>query len=138
MPSFLLDTNFCVHFMRGRTWARSALAKMQVVDAAISAITVGELYEGAHRSEFTAKEIAKTEAFLKPFCIIPFGEEEAMEWGLIEARLRKEGNPNEAEDSKIAATAHKHNLTLVTGNLKHFARVNGLRVVDWEQHPPKP
>ena len=81
--------------------------------------------------------MAKAEAFLKPLEVIPLGREEAMEWGLIEARLRKEGNPIEAEDSMIAATAHMHGLTLITGNIKHFARVKGLKVVDWEQHPPK-
>jgi predicted nucleic acid-binding protein len=137
MTSFLLDTNFCIHFIRGRAWARSALARVQVLDVAISAVTVGELHEGAHRANFPTKEMAKTEVFLKPFEVIPLGREEAMEWGLIEARLRKEGNPIEAEDSMIAATAHKHGLTLVTGNIKHFARVKGLKVVDWEQHPPK-
>ena len=90
MPSFLLDTHFCIHFIRGRAWARSALARLQVLDVAISAVTVGELYEGAHRSDFPTKEAAKAEAFLKPFEVIPLGREEAMEWGLIEARLRKE------------------------------------------------
>lgn len=137
MPSFLLDTNFCIHFIRGRAWARSALAKVQVLDVAVSAVTVGELYEGAHRSDTPSKELIKAEAFLKPFEVIPFGREEAMEWGLIEARLRKEGNPIEAEDSMIAATAHKHSLTLITGNIKHFARVKGLSVVDWAVNPPK-
>jgi tRNA(fMet)-specific endonuclease VapC len=137
MTSFLLDTNFCIHFIRGRAWARSALARVQVLDVAISAVTVGELYEGAHRSDAPSKELAKAEAFLKPFEVIPLGREEAMEWGLIEARLRKEGNPIEAEDSMIAATAHRHGLTLITGNIKHFARVKGLKVVDWEENPPK-
>jgi len=137
MTSFLLDTNFCIHFIRGRAWARSALARVQVLDVAISAVTVGELYEGAHRSDAPSKELAKAEAFLKPFEVIPLGREEAMEWGLIEARLRKEGNPMEAEDSMIAATAHRHGLTLITGNIKHFARVKGLKVVDWEENPPK-
>lgn len=137
MPSFLLDTNFCIHFIRGRAWARSALEKVKLSDVSISAITVGELHEGAHRSDHPVKEIAKAEAFLQPFEVIPFGRDEAIEWGLIEARLRKEGNPIEAEDSMIAAIAHKHGLTLVTGNIKHFARVKGLHLVDWEQHPPK-
>ena len=108
------------------------------MDVAISAVTVGELCEGAHRSDFPTTEMAKAEAYLKPFEVIPLGREEAMEWGLIEARLRKEGNPIEAEDSMIAATAHTHGLTLVTGNIKHFSRVDGLKLVDWEQHPPKP
>jgi len=137
MPSFLLDTNFCIHFIRGRAWARSALAMVQVLDVAISAVTVGELYEGAHRSDAPTRELATAEAFLKPFVVVPLGREEAMEWGLIEARLRKAGNPIEAEDSMIAATAHRHGLTLITGNIKHFARVKGLKVVDWEENPPK-
>ena len=137
MAKFLLDTNFCIHFIRGRAWARSALAHIQAQDAAISAVTVGELHEGAHRSELPARELAKAEAFLRPFTILPFGRQEAMTWGLIEARLGKQGNPIEAEDGMIAATAQEHGLALVTGNLRHFARVKGLRVVDWEQHPPK-
>ena len=137
MTAFLLVTNFCIHFIRGRAWARSALARVQVLDVAISAVTVGELYEGAHRSDFPTKELAKAEAFLKPFQVIPLGREEAIDWGLIEARLRKEGNPIEAEDSMIAATAHNHGLTLITGNMKHFARVKGLKVVDWEENPSK-
>lgn len=137
MASFLLDTNFCIHFIRGRAWARSALARVQVMDVAISAVTVGELHEGAHRSDHPRKELEKVEAFLRPVDIIPLGREEAMEWGLIEARLRKEGNPIEAEDGMIAATAHKHGLTLVTGNSRHFGRIKGLRIVDWEQNPPK-
>ena len=104
---------------------------------AISAVTVGELYEGAHRSDHPTKEMEKAEAFLRPIKIIPLGREEAMEWGLIEARLRKEGNPIEAEDGMIAATVHRHRLTLVTGNGKNFGRIKGLRIVDWEEHPPK-
>ncbi len=67
----------------------------------------------------------KAEAFLRPITIIPLGREEAMDWGLIEARLRKEGTPIEAEDGMIGATAHKHGLTLVTGNSKHFGRIKG-------------
>jgi tRNA(fMet)-specific endonuclease VapC len=137
MPSFLLDTNFCVHFIRGRAWARLALARVQVQDVAISAVTVGELHEGAHRSDAPARELDRAETFLRPFVILPLGREEAMAWGLIEARLRMGGNPIEAEDGMIAATAQQHDLTLVTGNHKHFERVKGLRVVDWEKHPPK-
>lgn len=137
MPAFLLDTNFCIHFIRGRAWARSALARVHLPEVAISAVTVGELYEGAHRSSLPAQETAKAEAFLKPFEIIPLGREEAMAWGMLEAWLRHQGNPIEAEDCMIAATARQHGLTLVTGNIKHFARVQDLRVVDWERHPPE-
>jgi tRNA(fMet)-specific endonuclease VapC len=136
MPAFLLDTNFCIHFIRGKAWARLALSKVQVPEVAVSAVTVGELFEGAHRSEQTAIEIKKAEAFLAPIEVIPFGREEAKVWGLIEANLRKQGKPIEAEDSIIAATAITNDLTLVTGNTKHFDRIDGLRLIDWEKKPP--
>ena len=136
MPAFLLDTNFCIHFIRGKAWARLALSKVQVPDVAVSAVTVGELFEGAHRSEQTATVIKKAEAFLAPIEVIPFGREEAKVWGLVEASLRKQGKPIEAEDSIIAATAITNDLTLVTGNTKHFDRIDGLRLIDWEKKPP--
>ncbi|MGA2080232.1 MAG: type II toxin-antitoxin system VapC family toxin [Holophaga sp.] len=136
MPSFLLDTNFCIHFIRGKVWARLALSKVQVPDVAVSAVTVGELYEGAHRSNQTGKEIKKADTFLAPIEVIAFGREEAKEWGLIEANLRKQGKPIEAEDSIIAATAIKRGLILVTGNTKHFDRIEGLKLVDWEKKTP--
>jgi len=136
MPAFLLDTNFCIHFIRGKAWARLALSKVQVPDVAVSAVTVGELFEGAHRSEQTAREIEKAEAFLAPIEVIPFGREEAKVWGLVEANLRPQGKPIEAEDSIIAATAIRNDLTLVTGNTKHFDRIDGLRLIDWEKRPP--
>ena len=37
----------------------------------------------------------------------------------------------------IAATALALGMTLVSGNTKHFARVKGLKVVDWEYTPSK-
>lgn len=136
MAAFLLDTNFCIHFIRGKAWARLALSKVHVPDVAVSAVTVGELFEGAHRSERTANEIKKAETFLAPIEVIAFGREEAKVWGLVEANLRKQGKPIEAEDSIIAATAITNDLTLVTGNTKHFDRIGGLRLIDWEKKPP--
>lgn len=57
-------------------------------------------------------------------------------WGLVEASLGKQGKPIEAEDSIIAATAINNGLTLVTGNTKHFDRIGGLKLIDWEKKPP--
>jgi predicted nucleic acid-binding protein len=36
----------------------------------------------------------------------------------------------------IAATALALGTTLVTGNAKHFSRIKGLKMVDWESNPP--
>lgn len=38
-------------------------------------------------------------------------------------------------DLKIAATALHHKLTVVTRNVRHFSRVPGLIVEDWQSTP---
>lgn len=46
--------------------------------------------------------------------------------------LRRQGKLIEDADILIVATALAHGATLVTRNLKHFARLNGLRLESWE------
>ncbi len=134
MTRFLLDTSFCVACLRRKPWALAALASLSPGSVAVSAITVGELVLGCHLSQAAERERAKVEAFLDPIPRLPFGEAEAVRWAELEAVLRTQGNRIEAEDGMIAATALAAGMTLVSGNLEHFRRVEDLSVVDWE-HP---
>ena len=137
MPGFLLDSNFCIACLRRKPWALKVLEKVPLASIAISALTVGELVLGTHLSEDPGRELAKVEAFLRPIPVLPFGRDEAYLWATIDADLRKQGNRIEAEDAMIAATALASGLILVSGNIKHLDRVKGLKVVDWETHPPE-
>jgi predicted nucleic acid-binding protein len=137
MAQHLLDSSFCIACLRRKPWALRALANVPLASVAVSTLTVGELVLGAHLSDHMALEMAKVDTFLGPICAMPFGVEESHAWALLDAQLRKQGNRIETEDAIIAATAKVHGMTLVTGNTKHFARVKGLRVVDWERTPPK-
>ena len=49
-------------------------------------------------------------------------------YGQIRAQLESAGRPLADADLQIAATALVHDLELVTGNVKHFRRVPGLRI----------
>ena len=137
MTRFLLDSNFCIACLRRKPWALGALGCVPLASVAVSAVTVGELAEGVFRGDRPAEEMAKVEAFLRPIQVIAFGREEAFLWGKIGAALGKAGNAIETEDAMIAATAQASGMTLVSGNAKHFQRVKGLKLVDWEVHPPK-
>ena len=46
----------------------------------------------------------------------------AYTWAELRLRLREQGKPMPIEDSYIAATALRHNLTIVTGNERDFQR----------------
>ena len=59
--------------------------------------------------------------------ILSFNASVAYVWAEQEWELREAGQRMPVEDSYIAATARRHNLTIVTGNDKHFRRP-GLKV----------
>jgi tRNA(fMet)-specific endonuclease VapC len=52
-------------------------------------------------------------------------------YGPLRARLEQAGRRIDEPDLPIASIALSHDLTVVTGNTRHFARVPGLRVENW-------
>ena len=59
--------------------------------------------------------------------ILSFNTATAHVWAEQKRLLERAGTPMPVEDSYIAATARRHNLTIVTGNDAHFSRP-GLKV----------
>jgi tRNA(fMet)-specific endonuclease VapC len=136
MPGFLLDSNFCIACIRRKPWAIQALSSVPLNTVAVSSMTLCELALGAHLAAKPEVERANVESFLRPIPVLAFGRDEASHWAELDASLRKQGNRIETEDAIIAATAQAHAMVLVTGNAKHFARIKGLKIVDWEKEPP--
>jgi tRNA(fMet)-specific endonuclease VapC len=94
-----------------------------------SAVVVGELYKGALRSSAVARHLESIEKrVLAAVTVLSYDAPAARVYGEIQARLTGAGRPLADADLQIAATALLHDLELVTGNLRHFARVPGLRV----------
>jgi predicted nucleic acid-binding protein len=60
--------------------------------------------------------------------VLPFDVEAARIFGEIAADLRRSGHVLPDPDVQIAATAIRHDLDLVTGNIRHFGRIPGLRI----------
>lgn len=60
--------------------------------------------------------------------ILPFDTEGAEFYGAIRAELKQAGNLPGDADLMIAATALQWDLAVVTGNIRHFERVPGLRI----------
>jgi predicted nucleic acid-binding protein len=71
------------------------------------------------------------------FETIPAGKESAENFGLLKASLEKSGTRLDVFDLAIASCALAHNLTLVTNNLKHFSRIEGLKITNWSVYPEK-
>ena len=130
-----LDTHVVIGLLRGRkpavreryNAARSAGAAM-----ALSAVALFELRSGVALSERPTESERALSVFLSDaIAIAPFDEAAAKEAGLIRAALRRAGEQIGPYDMLIAAQVRAANATLVTANTREFARVPGLRLVDW-------
>jgi predicted nucleic acid-binding protein len=98
-------------------------------DQFISAVTVGELYHGAYRSQARDRHLDNIEGRVLPaVTVLPYDVAVAKVFGRVRAELEEAGKRLDDIDLQIAATALHHGLELVTGNVRHFSRISALRL----------
>ena len=134
---FLLDTDTIIYIMKGNEAIKKNLQHHFSASLKISVITLMELYYGAYKSEKLASNLAKVRTIENTFEIIPAGKETAENFGLLKASLEKSGTRLDDFDLTVASCALAYNLTLVTNNLKHFSRIEGLKITNWSVYPEK-
>ena len=91
-----------------------------------------ELYYGAYKSQKMAANIAKLKMIERNIEIIMADQPSAEIFGMIKIDLEKRGTPLDDFDLIIASCALANNLTLVTNNTKHFQRIGGLKLANWQ------
>lgn len=98
-----------------------------VTPPAISVITYAELLYGLKKSK-NPKQRERFDSMLRDLqmVILPVTPAIIERFIAIKVPLESKGEKLEDFDLLIAATALEHNLTLITGNKKHFSRVPGL------------
>ena len=97
-----------------------------------SAITVGELTYGAHKSNRPDHFLQQFRTRLWPnIRVIPFDHAAAETYGRLKAMLEHTRMPLADADLRIASIALTRQFVLVTGNVRHFSRVPGLTIEDW-------
>jgi len=134
---FLLDTDTIIYNLKGNEAIKKNLQYHFDAPLKISVITLMELYYGAYKSEKFSSNLAKVRTIENTFEIIPAGKESAENFGLLKASLEKSGTRLDDFDLTIASCALAYNLTLVTNNLKHFSRIEGLKITNWSVYPEK-
>lgn len=96
----------------------------------ISAITYGELLYGALRRQ-RSDLLEAISALANKMPILPFDEAAAEHFAHLRVTLERTGTRLDEPDLRIAAIALANDLTLVTGNERHFRRIPDLRVENW-------
>ena len=128
---FLLDTDTCVFALRGNESVQERLAAADPESLAVSVVTLAELRYGAACSTRPEANHKVIDDFIGGVMLLGLDDEIARVFGDLKAELRVRGTLIDDFDLLIGATAHRHQLMLITHNLAHFERIHQLQAEDW-------
>ncbi|MCH8191400.1 MAG: type II toxin-antitoxin system VapC family toxin [Chloroflexi bacterium] len=132
---YLLDTDILSNLMKRApsTALIARLASTPPDQQFTSSITWGELVYGARRLGERGTELLRQieDRLLPNLAVLPFDRQAATRYGEVRAELERIGRPLGDADLRIGAIALARDLTVVTGNVRHFERIPGMAVENW-------
>ncbi len=131
--TYLVETDWVVHWLRGREDVVNKLRDLQAHGLGLSIISLSELYTGIYYSTDPIKAEKELDDFLSFVTILGVNREVCRIFGEENVRLRKDGLVIGDFDLMIAATCLHYGLKLLTNNRQHFQRIRGLEIISTDQ-----
>jgi len=129
--TWMLDTNTLSELIRNpRGPLKGRLEETEPQAVCTSIVVACELKFGA-RKKGSQELNRRVEQLLDALVVLPLDAPVDEHYADIRATLERFGTPIGSHDLFISAHARSRGLTLVTHNLREFARVPDLRVQDW-------
>ena len=128
MNGYLVDTDWIIDSLHGQTEATETLIQLASHGLFVSLISYGELYEGAYYAVDASAALRGLTEFLRGKRLVPLSRSIMERFGVVRRGLRRHGLAIGDTDLMIAATALQHDLTLLTRNYRHFARIPALEL----------
>ena len=126
----MLDTNMCIYLMKNQPKeVAQRFALCYVGDVIMSSITYAELEYGVAVSTNPEQERINLASLVEDIQVVPFDTAAGVAYGPIRKSTRD--TKTDALDKLIAAHAVALNVTVVTNNLKDFAKYPGLLTENW-------
>lgn len=128
----ILDSSIIIQHVRAGNKRNSILARSELLfKHHLSVISIYEIELGAYRSGRTSD----LDTLQKSFIVLAFTKEIAMRAARLDVDLIRRNLQIGIKDTMIAATCLVHNFPLLTINIRHFDRVDGLQLIDLNTLP---
>ena len=131
---FVLDTNALSNAMAGEPSICARLLSCSRTDVLLAQPVVAEIAYGLtrlSRSKRRERLLNRFQMFLDQFPRVAWTDEISRTFGEVKADLERRGIRIEDFDAAVAAHAMALGATLVSSDLKHMGRIQGLLVEDW-------
>jgi tRNA(fMet)-specific endonuclease VapC len=129
----LVDTCFCIDLLREQSLrtdgaATARLAELDRVMLQIPVFVLCELEAGARHASDPGRELRRVEDVVGGLVIVHTDEKLPAVYGELEIALRRAGTPVPPMDLLIGSMAVRHDLPLLTRDLRHYSLIPGLIV----------
>ena len=128
---YMLDTDTFSYLVNGRPKVLERYAAVVEHGVGLSIISYGEVLFGVSKQQPSAAKQKRIDYLLEHMPIALMDQDVAKHYGQVRSALELSGKPIGPNDTWIAAHALSLGATLVTGNVREYKRVLGLRVENW-------
>jgi predicted nucleic acid-binding protein len=134
--NYLFDTDAITNILKKQPskYLIKKLKGLKQSQQNISTVTLSEIVYGAYRSPRPDFHLENLKKILLPVVnIVSFDAKAAYLCGAIWPQWAGQGNILAYADLQIASIAIANDFVLITGNIKHFNRIEQLKVENWLQ-----
>ncbi|CUU09551.1 tRNA(fMet)-specific endonuclease VapC [Armatimonadetes bacterium GBS] len=134
MKRGLLDTDMLSYYLKGVPQVVER-ARHYVAQFGVLEFSVVSYYEVRRGLEWASahRKLVDFETFVEGCRVWELDRASAREAAQISGALRARGELIEEADLLIAGTARAHGLVVITHNVRHFSRIEGIEIEDWLQ-----
>ena len=130
---YVIDTDILSYFLKRHAIVATRFSNADPNELAITAVNYAELLFGVYRAGKMAQKTSQIQAFLETFMILPFDACAGKEFARIKVELQQKGTPLADMDMMIASICKANGGILVTNNIKHFEKIEGLPLENWSE-----
>jgi tRNA(fMet)-specific endonuclease VapC len=134
MKKYLLDTNICIHFLKGEYKLKDKIKQVELGNCYFPEITILELLFGVENSAKTKKEHNR-QTFIHFYNSIKHNiiriNSCFYTYAIEKTRLKQTGQLIGEFDMLIGCSAIANDITVVTRNTKHFERLRNIKMENW-------
>ena len=130
-----LDSSVAIEVLRARPNRQIRNYMQAALEVAeplwISSIVVHELMTGALKGDRVTQDLERLDQLLSRLTIAEMTADDAISAARVGVELERRGTKIGPLDTLIAGQALARDWALVTTDLQHFLRVDGLTIIDW-------
>ena len=118
--SLILDTDVASYPFKNSPRTKPFRPLRKGKRPALAFVSIAELFKWTLKRGWGPEKVEQLEAALRRYVVIPYDRDLAWAWARVVAVCEDAGRPIAPSDAWIAATALRHDVPLLTNNLKHY------------------